>query len=108
MKLFLISLLLPIFAYAGSPQGIPTMTVATVGTSNVVALAANPNRGYLGIQNQGTGVCQVSFGAAIASTEGVQLQINQYYEPTEAYLKAAVYMKCANASQTIQFVESNF
>jgi hypothetical protein len=96
-------------AYAGSPQGVPVMTKSTVGTADSIPLAANLNRGYLLIQNQGNTTCLVAFGvSSLASTGGVQLGAGQYYEPVEAYMKSAVHMSCSLSGQTIQFIETNW
>ena len=107
MKLLLITLAFVPFIFAGSPQSVSVMTSASIGTASAVALAANGNRGYLLIQNNGSVTCQVKFGSAITSTEGVQLTAGQYYEPWVAP-KEAVYMKCAGAATPIQLVEGNW
>lgn len=92
-----------------SPQGVPVMTTVTVTSADGIVVAQNLNRGYLGIQNQGTGNCYVAFGAATTAIGGyVILPPNQYYEPVEGFIKSAVHMSCPNNSFTIQVVESNY
>lgn len=100
--------LLTLNAWAGSPQAVFSQSQVTAGNTSAIALAANANRGYLLIQNQGDANCYVKFGAAIGSgNDGVLIAAAQYYEPYIAP-KTAVYMKCASINQTIQFVEGNY
>lgn len=107
-KLFLILLLIPV-ALMGSPQGVPqSITVATVGTSSVTALPANPYRGYLLMQHQGTGSCIMSPVAPLVSPDGIIITPGQNYEMQQAFLKSAVYFQCANAGNRIVFLETNF
>lgn len=110
MKNFFLFVLavLPQLVMAGSPQAAPVHSQTTVGTSSVLALAANKDRGYLIIQNKGGDSCQVKFGSAITGTEGISITAGQYYEPVEAFIKSAVYMKCSGAGNDIVFLEGNW
>lgn len=108
MKYVFSLMLLVSNAFAGSPQGVPIMTNTTVGTSSTVALAANKDRGYLIVQNNGSSTCLISFGTAISGSEGLHIEAGQNYEPTTGFIKSAIYMKCNLASQPIQFAEANY
>ena len=90
-----------------SPQGVPGRTAVTVGNASTLVIGANINRGYLIIQNQGSVTCQLVFGAAITGSEGLKIQTNQNYEPVEAFVKSAVYMKCPS-NTTIEAVWMNW
>lgn len=106
---YLLSFLFCFNLYAGSPQGVPVHTQATVGTSDSIPLAANANRGYLFIQNQGTVDCRVAYNKTVAATGGsILLQAGQYLEPIEAFSKTNIHMTCLSAGQTIEFVETNW
>jgi hypothetical protein len=107
MKYFLIVLSVLSSIAIASPQGVPVMTYINVGTSPVTALAANKNRGYLIMQNNGSGSCQVSFTTPIVADEGLIIRTLQNYEPEESFTKSPVYMKCSVGS-SIVFLETNF
>lgn len=91
-----------------SPQGVPVNTTYVVGTSSVEALAANKNRGYLLIQNNGSDSCWAKFGATQTSREGVVIGAGENYEMVNAYIKSSVYMICGATGSSIVFVESNY
>lgn len=99
------------FTVLGSPQGVPTQVTVTCGASSGVLVAANPNRGYLIFQNQGsdaTGHCHFKAGSAITGTEGLWVDQKQNYETVEAFTKQAWYCKCDSASQTIEVLYTNY
>lgn len=104
--LFLLALI-PTLGYA-SPQGIPIHTTKVVSTANITVLSANPNRGYLIIQNNGSGNCQLKFGTSITGTEGMILGAGLNFEPNQAYIKSALYMKCTVSGSSICLLESNW
>lgn len=106
-KLFLVLFLMPL-ATMGSPQGVPALTVATVGTSSTLALPANQYRGYLIMQNQGGASCIMRPGAAVVTPDGIKIDAGQNYEMQQAYTKSAIYMQCASAGNRIVFLETNF
>ncbi len=91
-----------------SPQGVPKITVATVGTSASEALPANPYRGYLIMQNQGAGSCIMSPVTPLVSPDGLIIDPGQNYEMQQAFTKSAVNMQCATSGNRIVFVETNF
>lgn len=103
---FLLASLIASVALA-SPQGVVTNTSVTVTTGSTLALAANPYRGYLLVQNNGSGSCQLKFGSAITGSEGVVLGASQNYEVINGYVKSSVYMKCTQ-SCAIAIVETNY
>lgn len=110
MKLLALLLLIPVIGYA-SPQGVPVFSNATCGTSPGTLLAANRNRGYLLIQNQGSdtsGHCYIKPGSAVVSTDGVWVDSGQNYETIEAYTKQAWYCRCDNSGQTFAIIETNW
>lgn len=98
----------PLLIWAGSPQGFPVESSTLVGTTPVTALASNKDRGYLIIQNNSSGQCQVKFASAVSGTEGLILGSGQNYEVNAAFLKSPVYMRCATAASSIVFLESNY
>lgn len=108
MKYLLIVMSFSSLVLLGSPQGFPVETQVQISSTPALALAANPNRGYLIMQNNGSGNCQVRFGSAITYGEGIILGAGQNYEPQQSFIKAGVYMKCASAGSSIVFIESNF
>lgn len=94
-----------------SPQGVPIQSTVTCGTSNAILVAANPNRGYLLVQSQGsdkTGHCHLKAGLAISGTEGLWVDSGQNYETVEAYTKQTWYCKCDSASQTFEILQTNY
>jgi hypothetical protein len=91
-----------------SPQGVPVNTTTVVGTDSIEALAANKNRGYLIMQNNGSGNCWVKFGSAQTGLEGLVLGASQNYEPVESFSKSSVYMRCAASGSSIVFLETNY
>lgn len=93
---------------SASPQGFPVVSQYTVSTSSVEALASNKNRGYLLIQNNGTGNCWAKFGASQSGLEGVVIGSSQNYEVVNGYIKSSVYMRCAASGSSIVFVETNY
>lgn len=105
MKLLL--LLFPALLIA-SPQGVPKLTVTTVGTTSVTALAANPYRGYLIMQNQSGASCIMSPVSPLVSPDGIQIDSGQNYEVQQSYIKSAIYMQCGAAGSRIVFLETNF
>lgn len=106
-KLFFLLLLIP-FELMGSPQGVPRLTTATVGTSPSTALAANPYRGYLIIQNQGNGTCIMNFGTAVVTPDGIEILPGQNYEVVEGFIKSLVSIQCNRANTKFVFLETNY
>jgi len=107
---YLLFLFVSITAF-GSPQGVPGEATATCGTSSGVLVAANPNRGYLILQSQGsdtTGHCHVKFGVPITGTEGMIVNSGQNWEVVQGFLKQAVYCKCDSASQVFEIAWTNY
>lgn len=91
-----------------SPQGVPVHTNSVVGVTSTEYLAANKNRGYIIIQNNGAGNCQIKFGSAISSdNDGVVIGPSQNYEAVNAYIKSSVYAKCT-VSSSLAAIESNY
>lgn len=111
MKLILgLQLLFAINCYA-SPQGVPVQSTVSCGISSGVLVAANPNRGYLIMQNQGsdsTGHCHLKAGSAITGTEGLIVNSGQNYETVEAFTKQVWYCKCDSAAQTFEVLQTNY
>lgn len=109
MKLLLLALLLvgaPLLA--GTPQGVPVLTTTVVGTSSVQALAANKNRGYLIIQNNGSGDCWMKPSSSQTGLEGLVIGAGENYEPVSAFIKSSIYMRCAATGSSIVFLEANY
>lgn len=94
--------------FAGSPQGVPVETTTIVGTSGVQVLAANADRGYLIVQNNGTGNCFIKFTGAITGSEGLIIGSGQNFEPTTAFIKKSLNMRCASAGSSIVTLETNY
>lgn len=109
MKLFFVLLLATnLFA---SPQGVPVQSTVTCGTANSIFITANPNRGYLLFQNQGsdaTGHCHFKAGLPISGTEGLWVDQKQNYETVDAFTKQAWYCKCDSPGQTIEILQTNY
>ncbi len=106
-KLSLVLLSLAVIVLA-SPQGIPVHTNTVISTDSTQLLAANPNRGYVLVQNNGAVSCQLKFGSAITeANDGVVIGSGQNYEAINAYVKSPVYMKCASGA-SIAAIESNY
>lgn len=78
--------------------------VVNATTTSTLALAANPLRKYLMIQNNGTAVVSVTFNAAQTSTEGVQIVAGGNYEPFKASADS-VYLKASSGSQSVVLIE---
>lgn len=92
-----------------SPQGVPRISSTIVGTSAVQALAANPYRGYLIMQNQGTtGSCLMSPVTPLVSPDGILISAGQNYEMQGAFVKSAINFQCDNTGNRIVFIETNF
>lgn len=110
MKIVLGLVLFSVVLWA-SPQGVPVQSTTTCGTTPALMLAANPNRGYLLFQNQGSdtsGHCRFKAGAIMVSGVGLWVDSGQNYETVEAYTKKAWYCQCDNDSQTIEILETNW
>lgn len=103
----LLLLLIPATIFA-SPQGVPALSVATVGTTAVTALVANPYRGYLIMQNQGNYSCVVRPGATVVSPDGLLILPGQNYEMQEAFTKSLISAQCGGAGNRIVFLETNY
>ena len=98
MKILFLGLLisLPLF---GSPQGVPLPpVVVTVGTTSTLIIAANLNRGYLMVQNQGASTinCYISLAGPITANAGLLVVGGQNYEVVDGFTKSAVYGMCAS------------
>lgn len=108
MKYVLFLLSICSFVYAGSPQGFPALTTTVVGTGVSTALAANKDRGYLIIQNNGSGNCWMKFGTTMSGVEGLVIGSGQNYEPSQSFIKSALFMRCTVAGSSIVMVEANW
>lgn len=91
-----------------SPQGVPALTSTTVGVTSTVALAANPYRGYLIMQNQGPYSCVMAPASSVVSPNGILVLSGQNYELQQAFIKSAISVQCGGSSSRIVFLEANF
>ena len=102
-KLALIALLFATqaLAYQGSQNPVPenvgayNQSVFACTSSSQTAVAANPYRDYLFIQNVSANQIQVKFNAAITGTEGVWLAAGSTFSPSPPLVNA-IYCKSAS------------
>lgn len=109
--LLVLVLILNLNAFAGSPQGVPVESTVTCANTNTLLVAANPNRGYLIMQNQGsdaTGNCHFKAGSVITGSEGLWVKSGQNYETVDAFTKTAWYCKCDTDAQTVEILQTNW
>lgn len=80
------------------------LTTATVTTTSALLVAADPQRNYLIIQNNGATNVIVKFGSIQSASEGIIIPPGGNYEPFKGF-RNSVFAKSASATDSVTVQE---
>ena len=103
MKYLALSFLFSLSTLAAEMRA-PVVFAAT--TTSAQALAFNPTRCTLIIQNDGPGIIRVKGGAAHTGSEGVKIQNGGNWEPPVGP-KDAIFIKTQSSTATVDIIQGD-
>lgn len=105
MKILLSLFLVAGFAFA-EPTILNNQILVSATVTSTLRLAANKNRKYLIIINNGSQTVYVKMGSAHTTTEGIPIVAGGNWEPIQTPIDS-VYLKSASGTQSVSINEGN-